>query len=157
MADIGKNIKFYRALNDMTMDELGKAIDVQKQTIQKYEAGKIASIPPEKIHRMAEVFKVEPRDLTDINAIDVFKKGQESFSVEPVLSPTGQKYTIHSIRQLQGLQKRKRARRHKNHSTEIQVGLDVLRDAILKEQQRTTRRSSSSDHRQEKGIILLKK
>ncbi len=93
--EIGKNIRFYRTLKEMSMDDLGKAIDVQKQTIQKYETGKIAKIPDEKIQKIAAVFEIEPKELTDVNAIDIFKLGRQSYITGAVNIPETKRVSVY--------------------------------------------------------------
>ena len=87
MADIGKNIKFYRTLSDMTLEELGDRVGVQKQTIQKYESGQIANIPQQRIQKIADVFKVETTDLTNEDALEVFNQIKRKLKSRNHFSP----------------------------------------------------------------------
>lgn len=54
----GERIKSLRLQHDMTQEDLGKAIGVIKQTINKYENGTITNIPTDKIEAIAKVFDV---------------------------------------------------------------------------------------------------
>lgn len=61
--DIYQNIKVLRSSKGMTLEELGKAIGVTKQTIQKYEAGIIKGIPYDTIIALADTFGITPSAL----------------------------------------------------------------------------------------------
>lgn len=63
MDKINKNIYSLRKQNKMSMEELGKRINVSKQTIQKYESGEIKNIPYDKILALANVLDVSPIQL----------------------------------------------------------------------------------------------
>lgn len=54
------NIKRKRLENDLTLEEVAKAIGTTRQTVQKYESGLISNIPSDKIEKMAVVFKTTP-------------------------------------------------------------------------------------------------
>ncbi|MBQ6265533.1 MAG: helix-turn-helix transcriptional regulator [Clostridia bacterium] len=82
MFDIGKNIRFYRTLNGLSMEDLGEKIGVQKQTIQKYETGKIVNIPSQKIEKIAAVLSVEPTALTSEDAYSVFCELKKSIEAK---------------------------------------------------------------------------
>jgi transcriptional regulator with XRE-family HTH domain len=51
--NIGKRISEQRARRGMTLDELGRAAGVNRQTVFKYERGIIVNIPVDKLEKMA--------------------------------------------------------------------------------------------------------
>ena len=57
---IGEQIKYLRLLANMSQDELGRRVGVQRAAINKYEKGTVTNIPIATIERMAEVFDVSP-------------------------------------------------------------------------------------------------
>ena len=67
--EIGRRIKQRREELGLTQDDLGKALWLNKSTIQRYETGKIASIKLTVLHAMAKILNVDPNWLalkTDI-------------------------------------------------------------------------------------------
>ena len=48
------NLKALRKERRLTLEELAKRLGTSKQTIQRYENGVIANVPPEKIEKLAE-------------------------------------------------------------------------------------------------------
>jgi len=58
--EIGKRIKQRREELGMTQEELGKELWLNKSTIQRYEAGRIAKIKLPVIHAMAKQLRVDP-------------------------------------------------------------------------------------------------
>ena len=63
MSTQGDRIKEYRERKGLTQEELGKAIGTTKQTIFKYETGKITNIPYDKVEEIAAVLEVDPWDI----------------------------------------------------------------------------------------------
>lgn len=57
---MGENIKQLRLKHNMTQEELGKHIGVQKSAIRKYESGLVQNIPRASIQIMANLFGVKP-------------------------------------------------------------------------------------------------
>ncbi len=57
--DVGSIIKRYRLSKGMTQEELGKAIGVSKQAIQKYEKNE-SGISNDKVEKIAKFFNVSP-------------------------------------------------------------------------------------------------
>lgn len=57
---IGERIKSLRLLADMSQEELGNRVGVQRAAINKYEKGSVTNIPIATIERMATVFDVSP-------------------------------------------------------------------------------------------------
>lgn len=57
---IGEKIRYLRQKNKFTLEELGKKINVSKQTLYKYENGVITNIPSDKIEQLAEIYNVSP-------------------------------------------------------------------------------------------------
>lgn len=60
MNTVGERIKKLRKEHDMTQEELGAILGVQKATVQKYEKGVVTNIKPEVIECLGEVFEVSP-------------------------------------------------------------------------------------------------
>ncbi len=54
--DIGKNIRHHRRKCGYSMEALGRALGVSRQTIHRYESGTITNIPRAKIDKMAALF-----------------------------------------------------------------------------------------------------
>ena len=62
---IGKNIKYLRIKNNMTLEDLSKELGYKSlSTVQKWEVG-VAQPPLKKVGQMAELFKVDIDDLTN--------------------------------------------------------------------------------------------
>lgn len=57
---IGERIKYLRTLADMSQEELGNRVGVQRAAINKYEKGSVTNIPIATIEKMALVFEVSP-------------------------------------------------------------------------------------------------
>lgn len=58
--ELKDNIKKYRLLNSMTLEDVAEKVGVSRQTIQKYESGVISNIPSDKIEKIAKALKVSP-------------------------------------------------------------------------------------------------
>ena len=58
--DMSERIKQLRVENNMTQEELGKVIGVQRSAIRKYEAGAVQNIKRSSIQKMADHFGVDP-------------------------------------------------------------------------------------------------
>ena len=56
----GTKIKYLRTLNNMSQEELGKRIGVQRAAINKYEKGSVTNIPIATIEKLAQIFDVSP-------------------------------------------------------------------------------------------------
>lgn len=56
----GTRIKELRQIADMSQEELGRRVGVQRAAIQKYEKGTVTNIPLITIERIANVFDVSP-------------------------------------------------------------------------------------------------
>lgn len=57
---ISQNIKRRRQEVHMTLEEVAKIVGVSRQTIQRYESGIIASIPSDKIEKLAVALRTTP-------------------------------------------------------------------------------------------------
>lgn len=71
---IGERLRHLRLQSNLTQEELGKAIGVRKQTIEKYEKGLIKDIPEKKRKLLVQILGVsEPYflGLTEINDEDL--------------------------------------------------------------------------------------
>ena len=60
MTNPGAKIKYLRQLANMSQEELGKRVGVQRAAINKYEKGSVTNIPISTIEKMAVVFDVSP-------------------------------------------------------------------------------------------------
>lgn len=60
MINPGIRIKELRKLADMSQEELGRRVGVQRAAIQKYEKGTVSNIPLVTIEKIASVFNVSP-------------------------------------------------------------------------------------------------
>ncbi len=58
--NLNENIKAMRLKKGMTLEEVGKKVSVSKQTMQRYESGKIPNIPYDKVIALAHVFNCSP-------------------------------------------------------------------------------------------------
>lgn len=67
MSTQGDRIRELRERRKMTQEELGNAIGTTKQTIFKYENGKIENIPYNKILEIAKVLNAEPWEILGWN------------------------------------------------------------------------------------------
>ena len=56
----GEKIKYLRLLNNMSQEELGKRVGVQRAAINKYEKGSVTNIPIATIEKIANIFNVSP-------------------------------------------------------------------------------------------------
>ncbi len=56
----GTRIKELRLIADMSQEELGRRVGVQRAAIQKYEKGTVTNIPINTIEKIANVFDVSP-------------------------------------------------------------------------------------------------
>ena len=63
MSTIGDRIRKLRESKGLTQDELGRRIGTTKQTIFKYETGKIENIPYQRIEELAAVLDADPSDI----------------------------------------------------------------------------------------------
>ena len=58
--EIGLLIREERIRNNLSQDDVAKAIGSTKQAVYKYENGIVTNIPLEKIEKMAQLFGVTP-------------------------------------------------------------------------------------------------
>lgn len=56
----GTRIKELRTIADMSQEELGRRVGVQRAAINKYEKGTVTNIPINTIEKIANVFDVSP-------------------------------------------------------------------------------------------------
>ena len=60
---IGRNIERYRRERGLSMEELGRLLGVSRQTVFRYENGKIENIPRERLEKIAAVLGISPSRL----------------------------------------------------------------------------------------------
>lgn len=58
--EIGKRIKKARELRDLTQEQLGKELGLNKSTIQRYESGQILKIKLPVLHSISKALRVNP-------------------------------------------------------------------------------------------------
>lgn len=68
---IGERIKYLRTLADMSQEELGNRVGVQRAAINKYEKGSVTNIPIATIEKIATVFDVSPIYLVGWDGLEV--------------------------------------------------------------------------------------
>ena len=56
----GTRIKELRMLSEMSQEELGRRVGVQRAAINKYEKGTVTNIPIHTVEKIANVFNVNP-------------------------------------------------------------------------------------------------
>lgn len=57
---IGENIRILRQRRRLTLEELGNAIGVSRQTVQRYESGMIANIPDDRVEALSRALGTTP-------------------------------------------------------------------------------------------------
>ena len=60
MINPGTRIRELRIISNMSQEELGRRVGVQRAAIQKYEKGTVENIPLRTIEKIANVFSVSP-------------------------------------------------------------------------------------------------
>ncbi|MBQ8908395.1 MAG: helix-turn-helix domain-containing protein [Clostridia bacterium] len=73
---VGKNIEKYRRARGLSMEELGRMLGVSRQTVFRYENGKIENIPHERLEKIATALQVTPSQLYGWD---------EAFGIQPIL------------------------------------------------------------------------
>lgn len=111
---IGERIKYLRTLAEMSQEELGNRIGVQRAAINKYEKGSVTNIPIVTIEKIAQTFDVSPTYLVGWDNIESnplaaevkILKGVKRFygkdTVEVIeiytqLNPTGKKRVLQHL------------------------------------------------------------
>ena len=61
--EIGQKIKHARLSKNMTQEELGKIIGVQKSAIAKYESGRVVNIKRSTLQKIASALNIRPSEL----------------------------------------------------------------------------------------------
>lgn len=60
MTSPGTKIKYLRQISNMSQEELGRRVGVQRAAINKYEKDRVTNIPISTIEKIAKVFEVSP-------------------------------------------------------------------------------------------------
>lgn len=68
MTTIGNKIKYYRKALQLTQEEFGQMLGVQKNAVSKWECGRVDDIPTSKIKMMAEIFNIPLSSFIDDEA-----------------------------------------------------------------------------------------
>lgn len=69
---LGTRIKELRLLHEMSQEELGRRVGVQRAAINKYEKGTVTNIPISTIEEIAKVFDVSPTYLVGWDNISMY-------------------------------------------------------------------------------------
>ena len=86
---IGERIKELRTLANMSQDELGRRIGVQRAAINKYEKGTVSNIPLNTIEKIANIFEVSPSYIVGWNDTQQSKLSLEAKLLYAVSSVFG--------------------------------------------------------------------
>lgn len=62
---VGQYIKYLRESRNLTQEELGKIIGVQRAAVQKWESGKVQNLKRETIKKLADFFGVPASSFID--------------------------------------------------------------------------------------------
>ena len=54
----GERLRQLRDENNMSLDDVAKSIGMTRPTIYRYEKGLIENVPPENVHKLANLFGV---------------------------------------------------------------------------------------------------
>ena len=84
MKKMGMRIHNKRREFDLTLEELGKKLGVQKSAISKWEKGEVVNIKREYIDKMSEIFGVSPQWLMGYEKADEVTLTYEAPGHEPV-------------------------------------------------------------------------
>lgn len=68
MNTIGKRIRHYREMNNLTQEDVAKHLNTSAQNIYKYEKDIVTNIPIPNIIAMAELFGIKPGDLAGFDS-----------------------------------------------------------------------------------------
>ena len=68
MSSPGERIHYLRSLTNMSQEELGRRVGVQRAAINKYEKGSVTNIPLAMIEKIANVFDVSPTFIVGWNS-----------------------------------------------------------------------------------------
>ena len=74
MKNIGESIKKARLAKEMTLDQLGAKLGLQKSVVAKYEKNQVATIPRDKIKILHDVLGISYMDLLGISSDDTNNK-----------------------------------------------------------------------------------
>jgi transcriptional regulator with XRE-family HTH domain len=78
--NIGRKIKDARLAKNMTQEELGKILGVQKSAIAKYETGRVVNIKRSTLKKISDILDINPSELI-FNDSEI-KKASETGSLE---------------------------------------------------------------------------
>ena len=68
---IGERIKYLRLLSEMSQEELGNRVGVQRAAINKYEKGSVTNVPIATIEKIATIFNVSPTYIVGWDTVEV--------------------------------------------------------------------------------------
>lgn len=84
---MGEKIRHLREQKNMSMEDLGKMLGVQRQAIMKYEKGIVENIPRKTIEKLSRVLGVTPCDLMCFE--DYYDEDQIAMEVKVIESVQG--------------------------------------------------------------------
>ena len=107
---LSMNIKNLRKKKNMTLEELAEKVGTSKQTIQRYESGKISNIPSDKIELLAKYLDTTPGSVSVLGLMnDSEKKVQllidedvmkePYFGCHPCINTSSLKFTTEDLMQ----------------------------------------------------------
>ena len=76
--DTGKFIKELRIKHNMTQEELGEKLGVQKSAIAKYENGRVENLKRSTIQKLSEIFNVSPLKFLGLNETENSQWGNDA-------------------------------------------------------------------------------
>lgn len=80
--DTGKFIKELRIKHNMTQEELGEKLGVQKSAIAKYENGRVENLKRSTIQKLSEIFNVSPLKFLGLNENENSQWGNDAANRE---------------------------------------------------------------------------
>lgn len=80
--DTGKLIKELRIKNNMTQEELGEKLGVQKSAIAKYENGRVENLKRSTIQKLSEIFGVSPVNFLGMSDNSNSQWGDDEANIE---------------------------------------------------------------------------
>ena len=85
--DVGQRIKSLREEKGMTLEELGNKVGVGKSTVRKWETGIIANMRRDKLQKIAECARNQPRLLNGWEETSLIFLKKESLAERLVTNP----------------------------------------------------------------------
>lgn len=77
---VGDLIKQKRTEKNMTQEQLGELLGVNRAAINKWETGRVTNLKRETIKRLSEIFEISPALLVEPDSVDSYSSGFQSTS-----------------------------------------------------------------------------